>query len=747
MGYSVPRSAVRDRIRDRRRSAADVQSQPVPADGPQSIAFSLSALPTSSSTVNSVQHNSQSTQRSLTATVSSTKSSTSAPLQQSSLRASNPISSRLAKAQALMDRIRSNAPDRSSSTSVDEQNSSSDSIRSNEVEEQDCFDGQQHGLDTVAEVTEEDFENSQEQDGRERLKNLKSAFSSTGSHPGTVPSQKGSTLTADDRKTVSSKGSSAITVMHISERPPLPHPWNAPQSKGTVKSTTPVSPESEKASSPAEPARLTAAQLNIRKSLAQDAPAVVQGRTASGSSNPSGRVFATEPTSAAALFGSASANANPAQPQSKPAEEPPKSVSRAGMLNIRPEEVTDVLKESSGKMVFDPVNQRWYKMSKQRLGIPTEQVAAADNQFEEGHSSEDDPFGDIESFDRGGDKNEEESEVSGAEDADEQDYKVNEIEGASLEMTDHSRDMSPEHTFTTETTLEYDAAPLALYNAAHARSKPSPKPRQKMPQPTLVATLNDRTSRPTHNGVQSSPPPARLAEEPRRSVLKGYGSESGTPDTALAKDRRSVSFSDLIHVPDHHEQEGNTSSPDAFTTQNGQPLPRQSNLRYELQPVHSGEEDNTTEETPSKMLGDGENRSWPNMLQTSLPASTSVLSANQTGDSHIQQSSLLAKQTKIRPKQAKTANTANTARRAMKESANSLVNATFLTECSFAVSHSKLIELITDVEPFEPCWEDLRTISLAGKNVEGLVRLNEFLPMLDEADLWVASLFSDITKD
>lgn len=64
-------------------------------------------------------------------------------------------------------------------------------------------------------------------------------------------------------------------------------------------------------------------------------------------------------------------------------------------------------------------------------------------------------------------------------------------------------------------------------------------------------------------------------------------------------------------------------------------------------------------------------------------------------------------------------------------------NATFLTECSFGVSHDRLLQYITDVEPFEPNWEDLRSIDLSGKKAEGVVRLKEFLPNLDEVNLWV----------
>jgi Leucine-rich repeat (LRR) protein len=62
-------------------------------------------------------------------------------------------------------------------------------------------------------------------------------------------------------------------------------------------------------------------------------------------------------------------------------------------------------------------------------------------------------------------------------------------------------------------------------------------------------------------------------------------------------------------------------------------------------------------------------------------------------------------------------------------------DATFLTECSFGVAHDRLLQVITDVQPFEPYWEQLRTIDLSKKGIDSVVRLKEFLPQLDEANL------------
>lgn len=65
----------------------------------------------------------------------------------------------------------------------------------------------------------------------------------------------------------------------------------------------------------------------------------------------------------------------------------------------------------------------------------------------------------------------------------------------------------------------------------------------------------------------------------------------------------------------------------------------------------------------------------------------------------------------------------------------SKANGTFLTECSFAVAHDRLVEVITDIQPFEPYWEDLNSIDLSNAKLESVARLKEFLPKLDALSL------------
>lgn len=60
------------------------------------------------------------------------------------------------------------------------------------------------------------------------------------------------------------------------------------------------------------------------------------------------------------------------------------------------------------------------------------------------------------------------------------------------------------------------------------------------------------------------------------------------------------------------------------------------------------------------------------------------------------------------------------------------IDATFLTECSFGVAHDRLLQCITDVQPFEPHWEELTSVNLSGKRLDSLARLKEFMPKLED---------------
>ncbi|KZT12130.1 uncharacterized protein LAESUDRAFT_754633 [Laetiporus sulphureus 93-53] len=68
-------------------------------------------------------------------------------------------------------------------------------------------------------------------------------------------------------------------------------------------------------------------------------------------------------------------------------------------------------------------------------------------------------------------------------------------------------------------------------------------------------------------------------------------------------------------------------------------------------------------------------------------------------------------------------------------STSAAAHRTFLTECSFGVAHDRLVQVITDVQPFEPHWENLTSIDLSRVNLDSVARLKEFLPRLDSLSL------------
>ncbi|KIY53211.1 L domain-like protein [Fistulina hepatica ATCC 64428] len=62
-------------------------------------------------------------------------------------------------------------------------------------------------------------------------------------------------------------------------------------------------------------------------------------------------------------------------------------------------------------------------------------------------------------------------------------------------------------------------------------------------------------------------------------------------------------------------------------------------------------------------------------------------------------------------------------------------NATILTQASFRLTVDKLVTALTDVEPWEPYWEDLSVLDLRDKGLEGVVKLKDMCPKLGEVGL------------
>ncbi len=62
-------------------------------------------------------------------------------------------------------------------------------------------------------------------------------------------------------------------------------------------------------------------------------------------------------------------------------------------------------------------------------------------------------------------------------------------------------------------------------------------------------------------------------------------------------------------------------------------------------------------------------------------------------------------------------------------------DATMLTEPSFAIGHDAVLQVLTDVVPWQPDWETLTLLDLSNRRVETLIRLHEFCPNLLDLNL------------
>ncbi|KAF8305207.1 L domain-like protein [Clavulina sp. PMI_390] len=59
-----------------------------------------------------------------------------------------------------------------------------------------------------------------------------------------------------------------------------------------------------------------------------------------------------------------------------------------------------------------------------------------------------------------------------------------------------------------------------------------------------------------------------------------------------------------------------------------------------------------------------------------------------------------------------------------------MTNQTILTEASFAITEDRLVQVITQVQPYEPHWEQLSEIHLAGFGIESVTNMKHYLPSL-----------------
>ncbi|KAI6041446.1 hypothetical protein EDC04DRAFT_2565693 [Pisolithus marmoratus] len=431
----------------------------------------------------------------------------------------------------------------------------------------------------------------------------------------------------------------------------------------------------------------------------------------------------------------------------------PSFVKHAGPVHITHITPLDVpsLPDRIGKMVYDKEQMKWTKTSTRvvsEVDDHKDQTAGTDAESE-------DPFRDIESLredDSGGSYHSEQGDqvgvdISGLEEVGQEYEEVDltsfTFDGPSIaairmatseedevenETSDSDSDAQDEEVADTE-----DQAAPPVFESEDEASHDSPVPTTK---PLPAARFNPSTE--TTPIVAARKSSALITPMPPRSALK---STSVTPVSAM-KDRshdkfrtpaqrighrRSVSFSDgkrdgpirgLSTKPHESDDDIGTSITTTTTTS--------------LDPSQSA----------SSCLPSARSRRLADMMHkleaTDSPGSPTRSSTSGRSSTH----QLLPLGNRRPSSQMAVANSSGMTRRLFSTSQRSdfteqdaRMNATFLTECSFGLAHDKLVQVITDVQPFEPYWEELHDVDLSRKSLESVARLKEFMPKLDSLTL------------
>ncbi|KAL0066217.1 Protein nud1 [Marasmius tenuissimus] len=442
----------------------------------------------------------------------------------------------------------------------------------------------------------------------------------------------------------------------------------------------------------------------------------------------------------------------------------PSFVKHPGPAQIRTIAPSDVpgIPERIGNLMFDKVLMKWVKNSATVTGasdyLPPEEVS-------------EDPFGDIESLrddSRGrsmlgdGAEHEDEEEEDGPEDQsfgightelsrveeqseveDEEELVLTsfETDDASARIVDVMTGIEDDDARTTDSEAGQDEliadehselveATVEVIDSENESDLTTTPPRDVSVKPSsssvvpIVNTIPDTPNRP-----QSLQPSSSSI----RSVLKTPGA---TPTSALKdssvkyktplrhpKHRRSVSFSDgkregpIRGLGRNGEDDSELDySEEAADANHTVPSARSKRIADMMAALEDSDSDSRSDQSPSKASSSGASR--PEELQPLAKRQPSSAPINSNASTSRSPKRVFSRSDAFR-------------------SPNKTGNQTFLTECSFGVAHDRLVQVITDVEPFEPHWEQLSAIDLSGKNIESAARLKEFLPKLDSLKMFV----------
>ncbi|KAF9267601.1 hypothetical protein L218DRAFT_920669 [Marasmius fiardii PR-910] len=431
----------------------------------------------------------------------------------------------------------------------------------------------------------------------------------------------------------------------------------------------------------------------------------------------------------------------------------PSFVKHPGPVQIRTIAPSDVpaLPERMGNMMFDKVLMKWVKSSATITGssdyLPTEEIS-------------EDPFDDIESLRDDSKGRNSMNAASGEEhpEVDEESLIVGHTELSRVEEQSEVED-EEESILTSFETDDPSARIIGVMTGIEdddARTTDSEAGQDELiadessevVEAALVVIESDSESRtmsppldvsaspssvvPIVNTILDTPNRPKILQ-PSSSIRSALKTPAATPTSALKdsslnyktplrqqKHRRSVSFSDgkregpirglgrnADEEYDEVEDEVNHTVPSA----------RSKRIADMMAALEDSDRESRADESPSKGSSSGGVR----------PEEIQPLTKRQPSSTLIHGESLASRS----PGRVFTRSDAF---KSPNKTANQ-INATFLTECSFAVAHDRLVQVITDVEPFEPHWEQLSAIDLSGKNIESAARLKEFLPRLNSLKL------------
>lgn len=397
----------------------------------------------------------------------------------------------------------------------------------------------------------------------------------------------------------------------------------------------------------------------------------------------------------------------------------------SGMVQITPDVAKGMLtRDMLGDMDYDDVHNRWKRLAPQPAGAVTQPYLSVIPEISPmlGDHSDDDPFRDISSMER--------SKTQSAIIAPMQLQSINTIP---KQVADRS------------------AAPTEKTSTPPLTASAGP-PLVSPDLPIIAQTRksSDNSALDSDNVQPSAPPPPRSALKRVDSFCTPLVSSRIVP-ADRTKLGRSVSFSD-------GRKTGKIAPPmERFKT-----APPASALRYEVHDMAQSTDDSEREDASGIEADDDGGHESTNPLNPSglpitftLLKSRAVTSPNCTGQATLrcppntdyadETSSEQSTPTGVMHLQGRSRSMRLRLRQQSATSfANSTLawhrqplpaNATILTECSFAVSHDRLVQILTDVMPFEPDWQNMTRIDLSGKGVDSVVRLKEFLPKLDDAIL------------